>query len=116
MARGELDLVDARTDVYVLGAGLFELLTGQLPYERKTLIELLQLVRDSKQPRPRSVNPLVPPALDAICHRAMARLPENRYATVAELGQEVERWLAGEPVAAYPESLLRRWSRRLWGR
>ena len=116
MAGGKHDLVDARTDVYVLGAGLFELLTGRRPYQGPSAMDIVFAVLNSEPPRPRTLSPGVPPALDAVCVRAMARLRENRYATASELGQDVERWLDGEPVSAYPESLVRRWGRWLWGR
>jgi serine/threonine protein kinase len=116
MAAGRQDLVDARTDIYVLGAGLFEILTGRLPYQGPDPTSVLHAIVTSEPPRARSVRPQVPPALDAVCARAMARRREDRYATASELGEDVERWLEGEPVAAYPESLLRRWARRLWGR
>jgi serine/threonine protein kinase len=116
MAMGRHDLVDARTDVYVLGAGLFELLTGRPPHEGSSDMQLLVAISQFEPSRPRSINPVVAPALDAICARAMSRRPGDRYATASELGRDVERWLAGEPVSAYPESLLRRLGRRVWGR
>jgi serine/threonine protein kinase len=116
MAEGLLELVDARTDIYVLGAGMFEILTGGPPHRGATIVEVLQAIRAETPPSPRSLNPRVPPDLEAICAKAMARRREDRYATASELGQDVEHWLNGEPVSVFPESFLTRLGRRLWGR
>src|SRR5581483_216064 len=64
---------------------------------------------------PRQVNRSVPPALEAVCRKAMAARSADRYESAAEVGAEVERWLAGEPVRAYPEwwpARAARWARR----
>ena len=111
-----MNLVDARTDVYVLGAGLFEIVTGRPPYEGQSITDILRAISEHAPPRARSVNPLVPPALDAVCARAMEKEQELRYQTASELGQDIQRWLDGMAVVAYPEPLLRRWGRWLWGR
>ena len=66
-------------------------------------------------PRPRAVNPKVPPALEAICLKAMALEPEDRYPSARALADDLEHWLADQPVSAYPEPWrlrLRRWGRR----
>jgi serine/threonine protein kinase len=112
-AEGRQDLVDARTDVYVLGAGLFQLMTGRPPYHGHSAYDTLAAIRSGEPLRARSISPRVSPALDAVCARAMARQPEARYPTASELGQDIQRWLDGEPVSAYPESLVRRWGRWL---
>jgi serine/threonine protein kinase len=112
-ARGLTQEVDARTDVYVLGALLFEVLTGQVPHAGQTVLAVLERVLKGPTPSARAVNPAVPPALDAICARAMARAQADRYPSAAELGQDVERWLAGEAVSVYAESWFRRLRRRL---
>ncbi|MBX7074841.1 MAG: protein kinase [Pirellulales bacterium] len=106
--------VDARSDIYALGAMLFELLANRPPFRGKTQ-EVLQQVQLGKLPRLRELAPHAPRALEAVCMRALARLPEARYATAKELADEVVRWQAGEPPLAYAEPWLERglrWTRR----
>jgi WD40 repeat protein/serine/threonine protein kinase len=114
-AAGRLDLIDCRTDVFGLGAMLFEVLTGRPPFTGVDTQEVLRKVRQEEPPRAEAVCPGAPPALAAVCRRALARDPAGRYASAAELGSEVQHWLADEPVSAYREpaaARLRRWSRR----
>ncbi|MCI0456652.1 MAG: protein kinase [Gemmataceae bacterium] len=114
-AEGRLDLIDCRTDVYGLGAILYELLTGQPPFSGTEIQVVLRRVREEEPARPRQVHAGVPRALEAVCLRALARKPAARYASAGELAREVQRWLADEPVAAYREPVvtrLGRWARR----
>jgi hypothetical protein len=114
-AEGRLDLVDARTDIYGLGAILFEILTGSPPHRGQRIAELLYQIATGETPRARSVEPSVPAALEAICAKAMARVRTDRYATASELAQDVQRWLADEPVSAHREWIAKRiwrWCRR----
>jgi WD40 repeat protein/serine/threonine protein kinase len=114
-AAARQDLVDCRTDVYGLGAILYEILTGRAPFTGNDPSEVLRQVREKDPPAPETVCRGVPPALAAVCRRALARDPGGRYPAAADLGREVQRWLADEPVAAYRESYLarlRRWGRR----
>jgi tetratricopeptide (TPR) repeat protein/tRNA A-37 threonylcarbamoyl transferase component Bud32 len=114
-AAGRPDLIGPRTDVYALGAVLYEILTGGPPFRAETVTELLRQVREDTPPRPRTVNPEAPPALEAVCLKAMAKAPEGRYAQATDLAREVRRWLADEPVEAYPEPWTKRaarWARR----
>jgi formylglycine-generating enzyme required for sulfatase activity/tRNA A-37 threonylcarbamoyl transferase component Bud32 len=114
-AAGRLDLMGPASDVYSLGATLYCLLTGRAPFREDDLGLLLQKVQKGDLPRPRLLNPAVSPALEAICLQAMALAPEARYPSPAALAEDLEHWLADEPVAAYHEPLfarLGRWARR----
>jgi serine/threonine protein kinase len=82
-ARGER--VDHRADVYAVGAILYRLLTGRTPYDADDAASAITAVLTAEPPRPRSVSPDVPEALELIIERAMARNPENRYASMREL-------------------------------
>ncbi len=114
-AEGHIDLIDGRTDIYGLGTILFEILAGRPPHQGKTINELISRIATGATPRARSAEPSVPAALDAICGKAMAKLPAERYAQATELAEDVQRWLAGEPVSAWREPWTvraRRWMAR----
>jgi serine/threonine-protein kinase len=108
-AAGQVEQIDARTDVFGLGAILYEVLTGAPPFAGKQ--------DGTRQPpvRPRRMDPQVAPALDAICVKALAHDPGARYMAAAALAEDLQRWLADEPVSAYPEpwtTRAGRWMRR----
>ncbi len=96
-------------DIFGLGATLYAVLTGRAPYGETPAEGPPPQARPGSFPPPSRVKPDVPRALEAICLKAMAWRPEDRYATALELAADLERWLAGEPVAAYPEP----WAQRL---
>ena len=102
-AAGRWDEIGPASDIYGLGATLYTLLTGHPPIEGRDTAELLRKAQRGEWLAPRQVNPDVPPALDAVCRKAMALAASERYATALELAADVERWLADEPVAAYRE-------------
>jgi eukaryotic-like serine/threonine-protein kinase len=94
--------VDARSDLYSLGCLLYEMLTGRVPFAGESPVSIAyRHVREDPVP-PRRINPRIPPALEAITLRAMAKHPANRYQTAAELRADLERALAGRPLAAAP--------------
>lgn len=97
---------DARTDVYGLGAILFKILTGAAPNgdKNQSLNLLVHRVINFPVKRPSQVKDGVPPVIDAICAKAMAHKPIDRYQSVSELVQDVDNVLAGLPVSVYPES------------
>jgi serine/threonine protein kinase len=101
-AAGRLDLLGPASDVYSLGATLYSLLIGQPPVSDPDQGVVLQKVQRSDFPPPRRLRPDVPRALEAICLKAMALKPEERYATPRALADDVEHWLADEPVGAAP--------------
>jgi serine/threonine protein kinase len=115
-ARGDTTHVDSRTDTYVVGASLYQILTGwTAPHssESRGVRDLLKAILAGPVPRARSVDRSVPHELDAICARAMAFDPNDRYPSALDLKRDLEGWLHGGPIAAYPESRIRRAWRRL---
>ncbi|MGI8666841.1 MAG: Stk1 family PASTA domain-containing Ser/Thr kinase [Jatrophihabitans sp.] len=97
-ARGES--VDARSDVYSTGCLLYELLTGHPPFSGDSPVAVAyQHVRENPQV-PSSVNSVVPPALDSIVMKALAKNPLNRYQTAAEMRADLQRALGGQSVEA----------------
>jgi tetratricopeptide (TPR) repeat protein/tRNA A-37 threonylcarbamoyl transferase component Bud32 len=115
VADGKSDQADERTDVYLLGGTLYQILTGSPPRRGSSRAEMLELARSVPVAPPRQARRDVPRPLEAICLKAMARRPQDRYATPMALADDVQRYLAAEAVSAYRESWLRRtwrWSRR----
>lgn len=113
-AAGRLDQMGPATDIYCLGTTLFHLLTGQSPHQGDNQAEILGRIQAGNLPTSRSQNRNVPPALDAICRKAMALKPSERYATCLQFAADIEHWLADEPVSAYPDPLVQRLAR--WAR
>ena len=111
-AAGRLDQLGPASDVYSLGATLYCLLTSRPPVEDKDVGVALQKVQRGDIPRPRTINPEIDPALEAVCLKAMAVKPGSRYVTPLALANDVECWLADKPVSARPEPWTvktRRW-------
>ena len=94
--------VDARSDVYSLGCVLHEMLTGSAPFTGDTPLSIAYKHVRETAPRPSSLNPDVPAPLDAITMKAMAKNPDNRYASAAEMSHDLQRFLSGHQVEATP--------------
>jgi eukaryotic-like serine/threonine-protein kinase len=114
-AEGRLELVDERSDIYGLGAVLYDILVGEPPFDGSDARTILSRVITDPPRLPRRKVPETPPALEAVCLKALAKNPADRYPTVKEFALELERWLGDEPVMAYREPITtrtRRWLRR----
>ena len=102
-AAGQLDLLGPASDVYGLGATLYHLLTGWSPFESGENNDVLRRVQAGVFLWPSQINSDVPAPLEAICLKAMAHRPVDRYRSATALANEIEHWLADKPVAAYRE-------------
>jgi serine/threonine-protein kinase len=113
-AEGDLEHLGPRSDVYSLGATLYCLLTGRPPLGGDAA-EVIPRVRRGDFRPPRQRDPSIDRALEAVCLKAMALRPQDRYASCRVLAEDVERWMADEPVTAWREPFTRRarrWARR----
>ncbi len=113
-AAGELDRLGPRSDVYSLGATLYCLLVGHSPFDGRDAGVILQAVRKGQFPLPRSVDASIPSGLEAISLKAMALKPDDRYASPRAMAEDVERWMADEPISARRDPWIARAAR--WGR
>ena len=114
-ARGELNRLGPRSDVYSLGVTLYCLLTGKPPVEGDDIGAVLHAVQEGQFRRPSQRDPTLDKALEAVCLKAMATQPLDRYPTPKALADDLDRWMADEPVTAWREPLARRarrWARR----
>ena len=112
-AAGRLDKVDTRTDIYGLGAILYATLTGNHPHKGTTTREVRSRIIKEPTPRVRAEDSSAHRVLDAICGKAMAKKRAGRYTKAGELAEDVQRWLADEPVSCFRESTTARAARWL---
>ena len=105
-ARGEAAL-DARSDVFALGTMLYELLTGWLPFRGRVSEETLEGIRTRDPVLPRRIAPDIPQDLQNVCLKALEKDPGQRYASARAMADDLERFIAGEPVHADPGAYSR---------
>jgi serine/threonine protein kinase len=112
-AKGKKD-VGRATDVYALGAILYECLTGQPPFQGATAEETMARVCTQPPVPVRQLQPRVPRDLEVIVHKCLAKDPNQRYASAQELADRLQLFLAGEPIPERPRSWLNKAARCVW--
>ena len=108
---GDISRVGAASDIYSLGSTLYFILTGRASVGSDSDARWMEQLKSGRFPRPSTIQRLVPRALEAICLKAMATRPDDRYATALELAADLEHWMADEPVSAVSNPLSERLAR-----
>src|SRR6185503_17790389 len=114
-AAGGAKEVDAKADVYSLGAVFYHMLTGEPPFAGGTTYETIRLVLETEPRNPRARNSKVDVDLATICLKCLDKDPQRRYGSALALAEDVERWLRREPIQARrtgPFTRARKWLQR----
>ncbi len=114
-ASGRRAAVTPATDIYSLGAILYELLTGVPPFHAESPLDTLMEVLGGDPATPRSINPRIPRGLELICLKCLAKEPTERYSSAAALADDLDRFARGEPLLVRPPTVVQRfwsWTRR----
>src|SRR5213596_3659638 len=114
-ASGNNVALTSATDIYGLGAVLYQLLTGHPPFAGGTTYETVRLVLDTEPRQPRLLNPKVDRDLNTICLKCLDKDPKRRYASALALAEDLERWLKHEPILAHRTGIFtkgKKWVRR----
>ena len=111
-ARGQTSKIDRRTDVYGLGATMYELLCGRRPFEGDSSLTVIWKLLNEEVPPPRAIDPSIPVDLETIVMKCLEKEPERRYESARALADDLKAWADGEPIQARRTSL----GYRLWKR
>ncbi len=114
-AAGRFSDATAHSDIYSLGAILYQLLTGRPPFQGETIPEILLQVQTAEPVAPQRLNPSVPADLQTICLKCLQKEPSNRYTSATELADDLDRFLASKPIHARPVPFTERvwlWCKR----
>ena len=112
-AQGDVKNIDERSDIYSLGAVLYEMLTGVPPFVAETNLKTILKVINEEPILPRRRNPYIHKDIETICMKAMSKDRERRYATATEFIDDIRRFRAGEPILARPPSIIYRLSKKI---
>jgi tetratricopeptide (TPR) repeat protein len=111
-ARGERSMIDRRTDVYALGATLFDILSGRPPFIADSIVGVMLKVVSEEAPSPRSFNPSIPGDVETIVLKCLEKDPRRRYDSARALAEDLRKYLDGEPISARRTTFVHRWVTR----
>src|SRR4029077_19534960 len=114
-AVGNNAAISSVTDVYGLGAVLYQLLTGHPPFAGGTTYETIRLLLDTEPRQPRQINPKIDRDISPICLKCLEKDPQRRYSSALALAEDLEHWLKHEPIRARHTGIFtrgRKWLRR----
>lgn len=97
-ALGRQNLLGPQTDVYALGTILYQILAGRLPHNKKSMIEIIRAIVYETPPAPRTLNPEVPAALEAVCMKALEKSLETRYRSAGSFADDLDQWVRGSKL------------------